>query len=242
MATAVVERSASFYARIAGFIYLFAMALAIGNQAVLAGVVVPGDAATTAHNISASEGLFRLGIAADLVAFVCDVVMGWAMYELLKTVDKSLALLGAFFRVANAAILAVTAATALVILILLSGSDYLRVFDPNQLQGLAMVYLRARALGSYVGFVFLDLGASVFAYLLFRSRFIPRVLSAWGIFSSAIGVGGSLAVILFPWFTAKPAIASMTPMFFYEVSLGLWFLSKGVTVPTGPPLQAVDLR
>jgi hypothetical protein len=59
-----------FYARIAGFIHLFAMALAIFNQSiVLGGMVVPGDAAATTRNILAYEGLFRLGIAADVRVF-----------------------------------------------------------------------------------------------------------------------------------------------------------------------------
>jgi hypothetical protein len=35
---------------------------------------VPGDAATTATNIMASEGLFRAGIASMLIVFILDVV------------------------------------------------------------------------------------------------------------------------------------------------------------------------
>jgi hypothetical protein len=58
------------------------------------------------------------------------------------------------------------------------------------------------------------------------------VLAAWGIFSSLLLAIGSLAVILFPWFADKASMAYMIPMFFYEVPLGLWFLIKGVTVPT----------
>jgi hypothetical protein len=91
------ERPPLFYARVAGFIYLFAMALGIFSQVfVLGRLVVPGDAAATASNIVASEGEFRLGIAVDVVTFVSDVVIAWAFYELLKPIDKSLALLGRF--------------------------------------------------------------------------------------------------------------------------------------------------
>jgi hypothetical protein len=43
---------------------------------------------------------------------------------------------------------------------------------------------------------------------------------------------GSLATILFPWFAANVSMTYMVPMFFYEVPLGLWFLVKGVRVPT----------
>ena len=233
MATEAPERSPVFYARVAGFIYLFAMALAIFSQSfVLDRIVVAGDAAATARNILFSEGLFRVGIAVDVITFVSDVVIAWAFYELLKSVDKSLALLGAFLRIADAAILAVTTFNALITLRLLSGVEYLQMFEPTQLQGLARLYVSARGLGFYIGFVFLGFGSTVFAYLLFKSGYVPRALPAWGIFSSLLLAIGSVAVILFPWFAANASMAYMIPMFFYEVPLGLWFLIKGVRAPT----------
>ena len=233
MATDTRERSPLFYARIAGFIYLFAMAMGIFSQSfVLEKIVVSGNAAATAGNILAFEGLYRLGIAVDVVTFVSDVVIAWAFYELLKSVDSSLALLGAFLRIADAAILAVVTLNGLVTLRLLTDVGYVHAFEPGQLQGLARLYLSARGLGFYIGFVFLGLGSAVFAYLLFRSRYVPRVLPAWGMFSSLLLALGSLAVLLFPWFAANVSIAYMIPMFFYEVPLGLWFLIKGVRTTT----------
>jgi hypothetical protein len=173
--TEAFERPPLFYARVAGFIYLFAMALGIFSQVfVLGRIVVPGDAAATANNLLASEGLFRLGIAIDVITFVSDVVIAWAFYELLKSVDKALALLGAFLRIADGAILAVTTFNGLITLRLLSGVDYLHAFDASQLQSLARLFVSARGVGFDVGFVFLGSGSTVFAYLLFKSRYVPR--------------------------------------------------------------------
>src|ERR1700688_4967840 len=106
MATMALDRSPVFYARVGGFIYLFAMALGIYSQSIVLGgiIVLSDDAAVTARNILASAGLFRLSITADVITSVSDVVIGWAFYQLLKSVDTSLALLGAFLRVADAAI------------------------------------------------------------------------------------------------------------------------------------------
>jgi hypothetical protein len=233
VATEAFERPPLFYARVAGFIYLFAMALGIFSQVfVLGRIVVPGDAAASANNIVASEGLFRLGIAADVITVVSDVVIAWAFYELLKSVDKSLALLGAFLRIADGTILAVTTFYGLITLRLLSGVGYLHAFETSQLQSLARLFMSARGVGFDVGFVFLGLGSTVFAYLLFKSLYVPRALAGWGIFSSLALAVGSLAVILFPWFAAKASMTYMVPMFFYEVPLGLWFLVKGVRAPT----------
>jgi uncharacterized protein DUF4386 len=230
--TEAFQRPPLFYARVAGFIYLFAMALGIFSQVfVLGRIVVPGDAAATASNLLASEGLFRLGIAIDVITFVSDVVIAWAFYELLKSVDPGLALLGAFLRIADGAILAVTTFNGLITLHLLSGADYLHAFDASQLQSLARLFLSARGVGFDVGFVFLGLGSTVFAYLLFKSRYIPRALAGWGVFSSLALALGSLAVILSPWFATNASMIYMMPMFFYEVPLGLWFLIKGVRAP-----------
>jgi hypothetical protein len=233
VAAGAYERPPLFYARVVGSIYLSAMALGIFSQVfVLGRIVVPGDAATTANNILASQGLFRLGIAVDVITFVSDVVIAWALYELLKPVDKSLALLGAFLRIADGSILAVTTFNGLITLRFLSGVEYLHVFEAGQLQSLARLFISARGLGFDVGFVFLGLGSTVFAFLLLKSCYVPRALAGWGIFASLALAIGSLAVILFPWFAANASMTYMVPMFFYEVPLGLWFLVKGVQAPT----------
>jgi len=228
MTTARV-RSPQFYARVAGCIYLGAMALGMFSQLfVLGRIIVPGDAAATAHNVVTSEALFRLGIVVDVVTFASDVVIGWAFYQLLKGVDEALALLGALFRVTDAAILAVTTFSALITLRLLSGAEYLQPLDVRELQVLARLFVSARGLGFDVGFVFLGCGSALFAYLLLVARYVPRPLAAWGVFASLTLALGSLAQILSAGFAARAGMLHMLPMFFYEVPLGLWLLLRGV--------------
>lgn len=228
----VPERSPLFYARVAGSIYLAAMALSMFTQVYVPGqIIVPGDGAATARNLVASEGLFRAGIVVDILIFVSDIVIAWAFYELLKAVDDGLALLGVFLRVADAAILAAVTLNGLISVRLLSGADYLQAIDTRQLQGLARLFMSMRGTGLYIGFVFLGAGSTVFAYLLFKSRYVPRVLAGWGVLASLLLALGSLATLLSTWFAATASMASMVPMFFYEVPLGLWFLFKGVKVP-----------
>ena len=230
--TEIRERSPQFYARVAGCIYLVAMAVSIFSQSyVLGRIVVPGSAAATAANLAQSGGLFRLGIALDVVTFVSDVVIAWAFYGLLRSVYRALALLGAWLRIADAAILAVTTVRGLVTLRLLSGADDLQAFSSEQLQTLARLFIGIRGLGFGVGFVFLGLGSAVFAYVLYRSRYVPRALAGWGIGASLLLALGSLAEMLSPWFSANVGIMYMLPMFFYEVPLGAWFLLRGVSVP-----------
>lgn len=227
------ERSPHFYARVVGWIYLVAMALSMFTQMYLpAHVLVAGDAAATANNLAASEGLFRAGIVIDILIFMSDVVIAWAFYEMLKSVDAGLARLGALLRVADAAILSAVTLNGLASVRLVSGADYLKGIDPQELQGLMRLFMGLRGTGLYIGFVFLGAGSAIFAYLLYKSRYVPRVLAGWGIFASPLLALGSLATLLSPWFAAHASLLSMVPMFFYEVPLGLWFVVKGISSPT----------
>jgi len=75
-------------ARIAGALYLFfIIATAIANVS-RTKLIVPGDAITTAQNIQASEGFFRIGFFSDILAGILFLLAAWALYTLLKQLNK----------------------------------------------------------------------------------------------------------------------------------------------------------
>ncbi len=224
------ERSQQTAARIAGFLYLFTMATAVFAFSARSQLIVRGDPAQTARNIAASERLFRISIASDLIVYVCVVALVLALYVVLKPVNRNLALLAAFWRLVENAILAVTALNAYAALALVSGADYLRAVDTQQLHALAYAFLRVYGVGFQIGFVLTGLGSTVFSYLWFKSRYIPRALAAWGIFSSLVLAIGTLVIMIFPGLAAV-GIVYMLPMGVYEVGLGLWLVAKGIEEP-----------
>ena len=76
-------------ARAAGGLYLIIIIAGIFAEFfVRQSLIVPGDATTTASNIMASEGLFRAGIAGDLVMIMSDVALALVFYVLLKPVKS----------------------------------------------------------------------------------------------------------------------------------------------------------
>jgi hypothetical protein len=176
-----IEESQRKAARVAGFTLLSLLAAAgFAEFYVRFNLIVYGDAAGTALRIMGSERLFRLGIASDLIASAGDVVLAMSLYVLLKPVNRSLALLAAFWRLAEASILAVTTVSSFVVLRLLSGADYLNVFQTDQLQGLARLFISEQSAGYNVGLIFFSLGSAVFSYLLFKSRYIPPAFAVSG--------------------------------------------------------------
>ncbi len=93
-------------AKVAGFLYLFTMATANFAEFYARGrLIVFGDAVQTAKNIAASERLFRLGIVSNLITFASVVILVAALYFVLKPINRNVALLAAFWRLAESAIL-----------------------------------------------------------------------------------------------------------------------------------------
>jgi hypothetical protein len=218
-------------ALVIGIIYPLQMATGIFGEVFARGrLIVRGDAARTAENIMGAEGLFRLSIVGDLVTYILVMVLTWALYVLLRPVNKNLALLGAFFRLSELAVLCIATVNSLVVLRLLSGAAYLKTFEQDQLRSLVMLAYQTQGLGMSVGFVLLGFGSAIFAYLLLRSRYVPKVLAGLGIFGALLLSIGTLAVILFPGLGAI-GMTYMMPMGLYEVGLGFWLLIKGIRQP-----------
>ena len=218
-------------AKVAGFIYLIAMATSIFAELYARGpLIVAGNAMQTAINIAASERLFRVGSVIHLITFASDAALAVALYVVLRPINRNLALLAASWRLVDCSILAVNLLNDFVVLRLATGADYLRAFDTKQLQALARLFYSVEAAGFQIGFVFLGLGSTLFSYLWFKSRYIPRALAALGIFSSLVLAVVTLTIMVFPALGAI-GLTYMAPMFFYEVGLGLWLLVKGLRAP-----------
>jgi hypothetical protein len=215
-------------ARLAGALYLVQMATGVFAEVFVRGsLVVRGDPAQTAQNIIDSERLFRLGIASDLVCYTAVLVATWALYVLLRSVDRNLAVLAVLLRLMELALHFNVTTQSLTALRLLSGADYLQAIDTTVLQSLAQLAIGVQGAGMNTGFVLLGLGSAVFAWLFFRSRYIPRILAGWGVFASFLLSAYAFTVIVFPR-AAALQIVPMLPMGIYEVGLGFWLLLKGV--------------
>ena len=235
----VITQAQRTAARVVGLLYLVQMATGIFGQYVRDQLIVRGDAAKTAQNITGAERLFRLSIAGDLITYILVIALIWALYILLRPVNKHLALLGVLFRLAENAILCVATINSLIVLKLLSGADYLNSFASNQLNSLVTLALGVQGLGMNVGFILLGLGSTVFAYLLLKSGYVPKALAAWGIFASLVLALVTLGIMVFPALAAL-GLTYMVPMGIYEVGLGCWLLFKGLKTGKDTETACID--
>lgn len=217
-------------ARLAGAMYLIQMATGVFTELYARGsLIVAGDPTKTAHNIIQSEQLFRIGVASDLATYIAVLLATWALYVLLRPVNRNLAVLAVLFRLMELAIHFNATLNSMAVLRLLSGDDYLRAIDRSQLYSMARLALGAQGAAMNMGFILLGLGSAIFAYLLFKSRYIPRTLAGWGVFASLLLTVYALVIIVVPDAGALQ-MAAMLPMGIYEVSLGFWLLLTGARI------------
>jgi len=231
MATHAMATSPQRYARLGGLLYLFIIvAGAMGELLIRARLVVPGDAAATAGRILASESLWRVGIVGDLLMHVCDVFVMWALYVLLRPVNRNLALLNLLFNLIQTAMLVANKLTLMVPLLLLGDAAWLKAFEPAQLQAWSYAAIELHEAGFGIGLIFFGCVCLLEGYLIRKSRYLPTLLGALMQLAGACYLVNSFALLLAPDVEARLFPAILMPCLVAELSLALWLLVKGVKV------------
>lgn len=232
MTNNTVEATLQKAARVAGLAYVLIIVLAILKvNFIESNLIVSGNDAETTNIIMANELLFRIGVVSELIMFVLVVILSLALYVILKTVSKNFALAALFFRFGEAIIgVVITVLSGLIPLLLLNSEA---VFETEQLQALVGLFLNLRTAGLDIVLIFVGLGGIVFCYLFYTSKYVPRILAAWGIFTYLSMLILSLVSILFPNHPVMIETVLYTLGGFFELIFGFWLLFKGVKVQQG---------
>jgi hypothetical protein len=216
-------------ARFAGILYLIiTVAAIVAHGYVPSTLIVPGDAATTASNIAASETLFRVGgVGSELIILLSEILLAVILYELLKPVNKTLSLIAAVSRLAMTTIHGLNLLNYYFILSLIGGTGYMTAFEPDQVNALVSLFLDAHHYGFTIGIAFLTIHVFFLGYLILKSGYFPSIL---GILFLAAGVGylvDSFALLLSSSYDTTPIFLAI-PIALAEIAFPLWLLIKGV--------------
>ena len=188
-------------------------------------LVVDGDAAATATNILAHKSLFQLAFAVFLIEMACQIAMTALFYDLLKPAGRSVSLVAAFLGLAGSVIKTSSRVFFIVPLFVLGGAHYLSVFSAEQLQALALLFLKVNDRGAGVALVFFGFYALLTGYLIIRSTFLPRIL---GVLSVVGGLGWLSFLYLPLGHRAFPYVAVFALL--GAAALIVWLLIFGVNV------------
>src|SRR5256886_8371441 len=175
MTERITETSPRLKARITGVFYLVTILTGIFAQGFVSGrLVVVGDAAATATNILTQRGFFQLGFAVYLIEMACQIAITALFYDLLKPAGRSVSLVAAFLGLAGSVIKTFSRVFFIAPLFVLGGAHYLSVFSAEQLQALALLFLKVSDRGAATALVFFGYYALLTGYLIMRTAFLPR--------------------------------------------------------------------
>jgi Domain of unknown function (DUF4386) len=193
-------------------------------------MMVSGNAAATAANIVAFETLFRVGIAVQLVFQGLFIFVALALYDLLEGVNRRHASLMVILIALSVPITFVNELNSVAALLLARGGDVFTAIPKEQRDALVMLFMKLHSYGFDIAGVFWGLWLFPLALLVYRSRFIPRLLGAWLALAGIGWVAMSLTAFVFPEYRSTMFMVTQ-PASFGEVAFMLWLIVRGARPP-----------
>ncbi len=174
-------------------------------------------------NISNKPVQMLISILIELITSFGIVVLGVLLFIVLQKQNKIIALVALGWFLAEEIILAVSKINAFSLLSL--SKEYIAAGSPDSsyFQTLGTLFLGADRSGYNIHMLFFGLGGILFYYLFYKSRYIPRILSAWGLVTVSLVFMGECLV----FFDIK-IIPLYIPYMPFEWAIGIWLLAKGV--------------
>ena len=215
-------------ARTAGVLYVIIIACGLFAEiGVRSQLIESGDPSTTAQNIIDSPMLFRAGLAADIVMFIADVAIAVVLYQLLKPLSRTLALLAAAFRMTQTAVIGLNLLNMFQAVRIIDDADYLGAFGADQTDTLALLYLDAHKYGYILGLAFFGVSTIIIGYLALSSRQMPRPLGVLLVLAGAGYLIDTFSFFLIPGYDGSASPIVLAPALVAEFWFALWLLTKG---------------
>jgi hypothetical protein len=214
--------------RIAGITFLFNLIVpTLGYIFIQSKLFVQGNLFLTAENILDNEGLFRLGILLEVILAVGLVALGYSLYVMLKHVNPYFAKFAFIIKVVEASLMAVVTLISFFSLQLLIHSAEISTLNENSIHVFAGFIFNQHGILNAVPMFFLGIEMGLFTVLLYKSVFVPKWISGFGILSFSLIFIYAILSIIHP--TTNLMLLTL-PSFLFELVCGGWLLLKGISV------------
>lgn len=187
MTSRITHSAPRLLARTTGLFFLLTILTGIFAQGLISERLIDfRDAAATATNILTHRGLFQLGFTVYLIEMACQVTAAVLFYQLLKPVNRTIALLALFLEVTGCVVKTFARVFYIAPLFVLGHPAALEGFSAEQLQSVALIFLNVNDQGAGAALGFFGFSTLLGGCLVFRSTFLPRWL---GVLSFCAGLG-----------------------------------------------------
>jgi hypothetical protein len=220
------------YARIAGILYL--IIAVVGGFSILyvpSVILAPGDAAKTAANLLANQGLFGLGVLADIVVMTTEIVLSAMLFVLFKPTSPTLSMIAMVSRLTMVLVMAINLLIYITPMLLLRDVDQ-GGLGIDQRQAAAQVLFEAHRYGIYIWDIFFGMHLAALGYLIVKSGYFPRLLGL-AIVIGSLGylLEGLLKVTFFENAALGTAVVVLLVVASVsELAFALWLLVRGPNI------------
>jgi uncharacterized membrane protein len=217
-------------ARVAGLWYLLLGITSGFSWMYLTRIFVAGNATLTVSNILASEPQYLMAIISNIIGQISFIFLVLALYRLLKHVDETQSKLMLTLVVVSVPIMFTNIFFQTGVLVVLRGADYLKVFSVDQLSSLAMMFINLNITGVHIVGIFWGLWLFPLSYLVYKSKYFPKILAVLLIISGVCYLTGNLTSLIIPEVYVVIEKFLSLPEAIGESAMILWLLIKGITI------------
>ena len=214
--------------QLAGILMLTQMITAVISYSVLLDPILYG----THHFLDAiSANVFKVRFSA-LLDFICAAsFFGFSVvvFPILKPFSERIALWYMGIRLSELMTMVIS---GILILTLVSVSfNYVEASgsDNTALGFIGKQVLSTRGHTQNMSLFIYCFGSTLFYYLLYRSKLLPRFISVWGLVG-IVGIFTHTVLSIFGYHTGNWMYIIMMPMGLNEIFLGLWLIFKGFNI------------
>jgi hypothetical protein len=208
--------------RFLGAAFLFQAIASVGWFILLSSLIVTGDISASMTNIANNAWQMRASIVVAMFTAIGIAILGVLLYVVLLKQNKIIALVALGLYLIEAAILAASRIEAFSLLRI--SQESLEAGHPAYLQTLGNLFYESADFGDWLHILPFALGAILFYYLFFKSKYIPRALSLFGL------IAATLALIGIPFLLLGHNIPMLVflPNLAFELTIGVWLMVKGI--------------
>ena len=188
----------------------------------LSSLIVTGDISASMTNIANNALQMRASIVFTMITAIGVAMLGALLYLVLHKQNKIIALVALVLYLIEAAILAASRIEAFSLLRI--SQESVIAGHPAYLQTLGNLFYESAAFGDWLHMLPFALGATLFYYLFFKSGYIPRALSLFGLIAALLALIGTPFGLL-GYDVPKIVFLPNLP---FELTIGVWLMVKGI--------------
>jgi hypothetical protein len=213
------DRRQNICARLAGFLFLWLIVTGLGGAVTIGRIAKGATFPEVAARVAASELLYRAALCSELIETLSAAVLAFALYVVLRPVDKLLAQFAMYWRLGESFVGAIG---------VLMGFVRLRMYslEAQQAEALVDIARHAGRAATNISAIFFSVGSLLFFLAFLKSTYLPRALSALGVFASVVTTVMCFATLVFPRYGATLQYG-WAPMAVAEVATGVWLIIFG---------------